>query len=131
MTIAQASKPGVILTGPEVFVVGGARAEVQRGIFMARKSQQTFAKRRRELKRAEKAAQKRARRAERKDPDYVPPEESIPFGDADTAIPTGDADTPISTRDADTPIPTRDADTPIPTRDADSPPEAGSAHPGR
>ncbi|MHC4947231.1 MAG: hypothetical protein ACYTG1_03080 [Planctomycetota bacterium] len=37
---------------------------------MARKNQHTFAKRQRELKKAEKLAEKKARRAERKDPGF-------------------------------------------------------------
>ncbi|MHC4080745.1 MAG: hypothetical protein ACYS15_03920 [Planctomycetota bacterium] len=45
---------------------------------MARKSQQAFAKRQRELKKAEKAAQKRLRREERKEAETNPAETTDP-----------------------------------------------------
>jgi hypothetical protein len=59
---------------------------------MARKSQQAFAKRQRELKKAEKAAQKRLRRAERKegDPNPEEPESLDPYEDDQTPPETGE-----------------------------------------
>ncbi len=55
---------------------------------MARKSQQTFTKRLREQKKAEKAIQKRARRAERANPSAplsATTEDPAPVGDDDVA----------------------------------------------
>jgi hypothetical protein len=52
---------------------------------MARRSPQTFAKRQRELKKAEKAAQKRLRRAERKEAETNPEEANEPAADNDAA----------------------------------------------
>ena len=57
---------------------------------MARKSQHTFSKRQREQKKAEKAAQKRARREERLNPSAPLPdttEEPAPAGEDDVAAP--------------------------------------------
>jgi hypothetical protein len=57
---------------------------------MARKNQHTFSKRQREKKKADKAAQKRVRRAERTDPSESPPaftEDQPPVEENDEATP--------------------------------------------
>jgi hypothetical protein len=56
---------------------------------MARKSQQAFAKRQRELRKAEKAAQKRLRREERKEADTTPPMAADPAANDDAPSENG------------------------------------------
>ena len=58
---------------------------------MARKSQHTFSKRQREQKKAEKAAQKRARREERLNPSEPLPEDAEATATEDDAPVEGDA----------------------------------------